>query len=253
MSERGREARLITASLGVLVLAVLIVVLVQGVANVEGDVVLVSLLVLPIVIYLLLSGRLQELRGPGGWEIKLAAVAGQPIDSASQEVRFEPVELIEKAAPAPLADDFPENKPIVMSLVQDHLRYDRQAVLTRLTQLAQFRSLRFLVVLDQNQRVLAYLPHRSAARLLDDPDRGGQFIDLVNAGDSNAFTSTALPGLVTKTLRARSSNADALKIMEEHNLEALVVVDDNDRMLGVVERPQVLSKMLLAVTAAGSR
>jgi predicted transcriptional regulator len=37
--------------------------------------------------------------------------------------------------------------------------------------------------------------------------------------------------------------------MEEQNCEALVVVDDKGRSLGVVERPQVLSKMLLASTA----
>jgi predicted transcriptional regulator len=40
--------------------------------------------------------------------------------------------------------------------------------------------------------------------------------------------------------------------MEEENLEALVVVNDKGRSLGVVDREQVLSKMLLAVTAAGS-
>jgi predicted transcriptional regulator len=44
----------------------------------------------------------------------------------------------------------------------------------------------------------------------------------------------------------------ALKIMQEQNLEALMVVDENGRSLRVVDRTQVLSKMLLAVTAASS-
>jgi CBS domain-containing protein len=252
MSKR-REAAIITVSLLFLALGIGIVWLVQGVAELEGDAVLVSLLVIPIVLYLLLSGRLQELKGPGGWEIKLAAVASQAVDPASQEVPFERVELIEKGAPSLRAEDFDENTPIVMSLVQGGAHYARPAVLERLTQLAQFRSLRFLVVLDEDERVLAYLPHRSAARLLNDPDRGEQFIALVNGNNPNAFATARLPGVVTTTLPARSSNTDALKIMEAQNLEALVVVDDKGRSLGVVDRAQVLSKMLLAVTAAGSR
>jgi hypothetical protein len=96
------------------------------------------------------------------------------------------------------AEDFNDNTPIVMSLVQGAMHYARLAVLERLTQLGQFRSLRFLVVLDQDERVLAYLPHRSAARLLNDPDRGEQFIDLVNGNNPNAFTNARLPGVVTR-------------------------------------------------------
>jgi hypothetical protein len=250
---KRREAGIIAVSLLCLALGIGMLWLVKGVTKVEGDAVFVSLLVIPIVLYLLLSGRLQELKGPGGWEIKLAAVASQPVDSTSQEAPFERVELIAKGGPSPGPEDFDENTPIVMSLVQGGMHYTRPAVLQRLTQLAQFRSLRFLVVLDENESVLAYLPRRSAERLLNDPDLGEQFIALVNGKNPNAFVRARLPGLVTTTLRAGSSNTDALKIMEEQNLEALVVVDAQGRSFGVVERAQVVSKMLLAVTAAGSR
>ena len=52
-----------------------------------GDVVLALLLVMPILIYALISGRLTELKGPGGVEAKFTGVATRPVaETASHDL-----------------------------------------------------------------------------------------------------------------------------------------------------------------------
>ena len=44
-----------------------------------GDTVLVFLLVLPILIYAIISGLLKEIKGPGGWEASFNSVASASV------------------------------------------------------------------------------------------------------------------------------------------------------------------------------
>jgi predicted transcriptional regulator len=59
------------------------------------------------------------------------------------------------------------------------------------------------------------------------------------------------PIMITATLRLPSNNTAALEQMETINLEAIVVVDENDKYMGVVERDRILSRMMIAL-AQGS-
>jgi hypothetical protein len=61
-------------------------------------------------------------------------------------------------------------------------------------------------------------------------------------------TVPGLPGVVTRTLSASVTNQEALREMMRLNLDALVVEDDQGRVKGVVERGQLLAKLLLALT-----
>jgi CBS-domain-containing membrane protein len=54
--------------------------------------------------------------------------------------------------------------------------------------------------------------------------------------------------VATDTLRAGASNAEALQVMTDKDLEAVVLVDDSARLSGVVERERVVADMLLAAT-----
>ena len=61
--------------------------------------------------------------------------------------------------------------------------------------------------------------------------------------------ATRLPGTIQETISTQSSYADALREMtRQHHLEALVAIDGKRNLTGVVERDEVLSQMLLALT-----
>jgi predicted transcriptional regulator len=73
---------------------------------------------------------------------------------------------------------------------------------------------------------------------------GQEFIRAINHGERDQIAR--YPGVITKAISSKSTNAEALREMEKSNLEALVVVDDG-RFKGVVEREQLLSRMMLAL------
>jgi predicted transcriptional regulator len=56
------------------------------------------------------------------------------------------------------------------------------------------------------------------------------------------------PGVVRKTISTASTNAEALREMMVKNLEALVVTDEDNRLKGIAEREQILTKMVLDMT-----
>jgi predicted transcriptional regulator len=77
------------------------------------------------------------------------------------------------------------------------------------------------------------------------PDLADEFIDSVNEGQIAQVLR--YPGVVKKTISTKSTNADALREMLEQNIEALVVIDERRKLRGVVEREQVLSRMMLSL------
>jgi CBS domain-containing protein len=55
------------------------------------------------------------------------------------------------------------------------------------------------------------------------------------------------PGIVTRTISTKTTNFEALQKMTAQNIEALVVIDEDGKLKGVVEREQILSKLLLGM------
>jgi len=50
---------------------------------------------------------------------------------------------------------------------------------------------------------------------------------------------------VKETIRINTSNQEALKIMREKNLDAIVVVDGQGKYKGIVKRNDIVSDLLL--------
>lgn len=93
---------------------------------------------------------------------------------------------------------------------------------------------------------VAYMASWALKGLLGLQKLGEEFVHMVNQG--NIRDLVRYPGVVTETISTDSTNEDALREMMRQNLEALVVIDKDRRPKGVVEREQVLSRMMLALT-----
>jgi CBS-domain-containing membrane protein len=59
--------------------------------------------------------------------------------------------------------------------------------------------------------------------------------------------SSAIPGTLQKVMVKGESSAAALSLMTAHNLDAVAVVDDAQHVLGVVEREQLVSYLILSL------
>jgi hypothetical protein len=257
----GKEIRAIWLSVLFLFLGCIVAWIIKSVLKIEGDAVFVSLLLIPLLVYAIISGKLEELKGPGGLEAKFAKAASESVSIASEEIKpsVEEMQMVSKESVKFLERkqrEIDETKPIVMLMKlgktseDDYSQserdyYGRQAVLQYLEALSKFRNFKFIVFVDINQRFLAYMPSWALKGLLSEPELGGRFIRAVNQGRKSELFR--YPGLVREAIRTQSTNAEALREMMRQNLEALIVTDENDRLAGVVEREQVLSRMMLSL------
>jgi len=124
-------------------------------------------------------------------------------------------------------------------------QYSPQDVEQYIGALSQFRNFKFVIFLDRDDKFVAYMPTWALKYLLQVPDLAWEFLNAVNQGQTAQVLR--YPGVGKKTISTKSSNADALREMLEQNIEALVVIDEQRKLCGVVEREQVLSRMMLSL------
>ena len=231
-----------------------------------GDVVLASLLVMPILIYAIVSGKLTELKGPGGVEAKFTAAATTPVaETASHDaVSFD--ELL--TVPADSGQDqlekgqeqlgkrvrrFTEVQPIVLVITIGEDNYRKgsehkhiESLQTYVAQLSRSRNFSLVAFLDKYNNFVAYMPSWVINNRLSDDHRAKEFFDVIKQGDRQKLFE--YPGILHDTISPNAPNSEALRKMVTSNLDTIVVVDENNRLKGVIEREQVVSKMVLALT-----
>ena len=76
----------------------------------------------------------------------------------------------------------------------------------------------------------------------------GSFLQAVALGDAREVLR--YPGILRNIVPTSATNADALSAMTASNLGAIAVLDEGRRLRGVVEREQLVSKLVLSLTDA---
>jgi hypothetical protein len=247
-----KELRAILIAILFLALGLFVLWITKTLLNIEGDLIFVSLLFVPIIVYAIYSGKLEELKGPGGLEAKFARAANESVSVASEEVApsVEEMQIVVKEGLNLLERKkqmLNEAQPIVMIMeLGKHNYYRREDVFAYLELLSQFRNFKFVVFVDKKRQFVAYMPIWAVKGLLSKPQLGEEFIATINNELSQELFR--YPGVVKETIHMQSTNAEALREMTRQNLEALVVTDKDNQLRGVVEREQVLSKMMLSLT-----
>lgn len=237
--------------LTLLALGIVMVLVMKMIVSMEAGTIAIALLV-PLLAYLLLSGAVAEF-GFGGVNAKLTHAAGAEIT------------LSELGKMTPSAHDFDqvgqeggvalekmlstyklsEAKPIVLSFKLGRGDYKRGETVEFIRNLSSHRSFKLVVFLDRYDRVIAYTPFWAVRQLLTDEEEGEKFISHINANQVKEILD--LPKMVTELLSMQSTNAEALRQMMILNLDALVVVDVDRYLKGVVERDEVVTKMMLTL------
>ncbi len=247
-----KERRAITITLLFLGGGFLALWFLKNVLAIEGDSVAIAMLLLPLIVYLIVSGRISELKTPGGLEAKFTAAASESVTPASETVEPEDVQVpvegqmaLQSVIPVKKPDD---SRPIVMTVTlgQGENHYSRGGLLNAVEVYSQYRNFKFVVFLDQENRFQACMPSWAIKNLLGKEALGNEFVTLVNSG--NIIQLADYPGMIMDTITTQTSNIDALKEMTGQNIEAMIVISEKKALAGVVEREQILSKILLALT-----
>ena len=218
---------------------------------------LIALLVLPLVLYGVISGRLTEFTGPGGWGAKFREAAQQPVDLSLAPIDLTNTEIdtLRKSGERELQNRLDqgllrESRPLVLTLTLGQGGYDASALESYLRELSRFANFRFVAFADAQNRLVGYVPHGTLARaLVSTPGAITELLAAVHRADAPAVR--AFRGMITESISRRTTNAEALQAMDRLGVDALMVTDENTgTVLGLVDRERILSRMVAALVQA---
>lgn len=219
----------------------------RKIADVQGDAVLTSLVLLPALAYIALSGRLSELKGPGGMSATFVKVAGAEVTPTGQNlITAETVQIIEKASFDELrarASQIRANEPVLMTLTlgKHYTTADLEAYIGYLSQYPRFK---LVAVVEKDEQFLGCISPQTLLGIARFPI-GQQFVDAVARADANEVFY--FPGTLREQMLTNETNVRALQRMTALKLDAMAIVDANRRVLGVVERDQLVSTLVLSL------
>src|SRR5262249_50891228 len=130
---------------------------------------LACLLIVPAVVYLVLSGRISELKAPGGLEFKLVQAANETVRTGAQGLQVETIPVAElqdvvKGEVSQLQarlQSIDESQPVVFTLVLGSGKYDSWAISQYSAALSQFRSFHTVVFVDKDKHFVACMGARA--------------------------------------------------------------------------------------------
>ena len=115
-----------------------------------------------------------------------------------------------------------------------------------MTQLSRSRNFTIVAFLDTHGNLVAYMPAWVVKNRLDDREKAEELFRVLKDADKQKLF--AYPGILRDKVSPNATNGEAPRKMVESNLDFIVVFDENNRLKGVLEREQVLSKMVLTLT-----
>jgi len=239
-----------------LLLGLLTLWFMRSILNMQQDAVLVAILLVPVLIFLILSGKLLEINA-GGVSAKFSNAAQKPFLNEG-EINTVPMEEEQIARVMKQGLEYLQtwlqsingSRYIVLTVTLGNMMYRDLALLDYLRALSQYRALTFLVILEQNQEIFAYTTGWQAIQILELHRRGNlplhdDFVMAISEGRKDVLLRY---GLVQETVKTTETNISILQKMTDLNIDVLIVTDEHRKLKGVVERTQILSKLILALT-----
>lgn len=256
---RWREAPALVGTLFFLAVGIAVSDAARRLLPAQGDAFLIAALVSPIIVYLVLSGRLEEFRGPGGIGGKLREVSNRQVETTARTSTIE-FRWLEKGNLADLdtflgREPLPGTTALLLRLKLLSL-YDEWTLEQYAERLTGIRNLVFVVVVDQLGRFIAYFPVELLLPRLTRTDASvptrsmaARLVQAVINGDRAAVVR--LEGAVGETIRHDTNFLRALELAEKHQLEGILVLDDSEHVVGVVQRSEIVAQILLTLMGSG--
>ena len=233
-----------------LFLGILIILVMRGYMKMQIEGILIGILFAPLLAYAILYGSLREL-GVGGLKAKFGEVANETIQPDFGQIgpSLADMQTVGEEGIAALEDmlahyRLSESIPIVIIIKLGRGDYPREETLGFINKLSQYQSFKLVIFLDRADKVIAYMPPWAMRQILSQSELGNAFLSIVNQ-DGNYIELLSYPHVFRETIAIEDNNAMALQKMAEHNLDAMVVVNTDNSLKGVVERGRVISRIML--------
>jgi len=207
----------------------------------------IALLLTPLLVYGVASGKIQEFSAPGGWGAKFreaaqAAVTPTALTTPLNEV-VQQFDIIEKGGLAELQGLGPrlhKDKPIALSFQLGQQNYDVDTAIKYIEFLMLTDSDMTVLILDSSRHFVAMTEGTTMLTLLR--NQGLPIRNALAGADKEFFVT--LPGFHTNNIKATDSNAIALEKMRQQNARSIVLINNEGTPIGVVKRDDIVSRLL---------
>ncbi len=215
----------------------------------SNEITLIILLILPLIIYVVLAGKLQELRTPGGLELKFYEAASTPLSLSSgyNPISPETLQRVDKGEAfdlGQLGSRINPVDPVILEINITHRNFELNVMRYFARTLFEQSEFKFVLIIDNENRFLYFISSRDFFNILRGEKLANLFIQLLN-DSNNESELKKFAGVYDDALKESSSNIDALKKMFEKKLDSYLVSDNDHHIVGIVMRDQILSKLLI--------
>jgi CBS domain-containing protein len=254
----SRDLSALAVALAFLAIGFGAILLVAQVAEVKDGAALAALLIVPALLYLVFSGRVTDLKGPGGLEVQLSQVANQAIpvggaDGGTSALSYDQVRAVERGRRESLiarVKDITPEEPVVLTLTLGSGDIDAGTAADYAKGLTQFPRFRFVAVLDSHGKLISYM-EESAFRHVIESGLVDSKLLLGAIAEKNVGAVRAYPGMIVSSVSPGTRIADALREMERLRINALLVTQDGE-IKGIVERDRLANTLLLSLVDRAS-
>lgn len=207
------------------------------------------IVIAPLFVYLVLSGDVSEIAGPGGISAKFKADARAPVETSAE---IEALEVVAKSImPGPLdrSRQFRPGAPIALTLkLQDPVsNYDWAAIRDYVTALSDIDPDLTVIFVTADGIFRASTDGMAIKSVIANDHLGHRLEQAMTSGDVSQL-KTLVP-VSEKAVERAESNAAALKRMNETGVKSLVAVDQTGRPVGVVRRDRIVAKLVESLAA----
>ena len=219
---------------------------------------IIALLIIPLVVYGISSGKILEFSGPGGWSAKFQQAARQKAVATATAITADMNELqpVEKESLARLNEIIPtltKGKPLALILFFGRRNYqDLNIVRIYLRKLQTVDPTAVVILIDNaSKSFVGMIEGDMFLELLD--TEGQRLIDAINRGNRDYLRQINIQRqyavVVFRSLTMKHTNADAIRQMKELNIRTMIVVDRNSRPNAIVKRDEIVEHILEELTA----
>jgi len=212
------------------------------------DAIIIFLAILPFIIYLVVSGKISEIRG-GEFGVKFNNASNTEVSFESEEVgpfkREEVVfteEVVAKGGVEMLRSEImpkiAEKNISILSLVPGKRWYSYSAVKQYLEELTKFDFFKYVLFVDENNVFKGYIHARNLLAHLLGSQRE-EIIEMINSGDIKS-----IPGFRKEYIRDCITNREALRVMEKERITDIAVVDKDMKFKGFTDPDMITTRFI---------
>jgi hypothetical protein len=234
---------------GVLVAAVGVLLIMKWLVGSVDGATFVAVLLFPLIVYAVVSGRVAEFTGPGGWGAKFRTAATSQVETSGIIENAEDLQAVEKGGLRDLGRAVEQLNPDLPNALTLRVGrsgyYHPEAILRYLKALLAVGPSTYVVFVEYEtgQFVGSANASQVVAILEAGPTRDDFMAELESGGEA-AFEDLGF--LVRESLSPDDSNNQALEKFLDTNADALVVVSvDGQKPVGIVDRNRLMTKLMV--------